>query len=97
MEIRTTGNGIDVDSALDAYVKRRIHFALGLLSSRVQRVSMDLSQENGPNGDTIKTCCLRVRLLGLPAVVVKQTDFDVRSAIDRAVNRIGCALAIRLL
>ena len=97
MEIRTSGNGVDVESALGAYVKRRTHFALGLFSSRVERVSVDLSQENGPNGDTIKTCCLRVRLLGLPAVVVEQADFDVRSAIDRAVNRTGCVLAERLL
>ena len=97
MEIRITGSGIHVDSALDAYVKRRIHFALGLLSSRVQRVSMDLSQENGPNGGTGKSCHSRIRLLGLPTVFVKQTYFDVRAAFDRAVNRIGCALAIGLL
>lgn len=97
MEIRATGSGIDVDGALNAYVKRRTHFALGRFSSRVERVSVVLSQENGPNGDTIKTCRFRVRLLGLPAVVIEQADFDVRSAIDRAVNRIGCALAIRLL
>ena len=97
MEIRTIGSGIDVDSALDAYVKSRILFALGRFSSRVERVSVVVSQENGPNGGMVKTCCFRVRLLGLPALVIEQADFDVRSAIDRAVNRIGCALAIRLL
>ena len=36
MEIRTIGSGIDVDSALDAYVKRSIYFALGRFSSRVE-------------------------------------------------------------
>jgi ribosome-associated translation inhibitor RaiA len=97
MEVRTTGSGIHVDSALDAYVKRRPHLALGRFSSRVERVNVALSHENGPNGGVVETCCFRVRLLGLPAVVIKQADFDLRSAIDRAVNRIGCALAIRLL
>jgi len=56
MEIRTIGSGIDVDSALDAYVKRRIHFALGRFSSRVERVSVVLSHENGPDGGMGKTC-----------------------------------------
>ena len=97
MEIRTTGSGVHVDSALDAYVKRRTRLALGRFSSRVERISVALAHENGPNGGMVKTCCFRARLLGLPAVVVRQADFDVRSAIDRAVNRIGCALAIRLL
>ena len=97
MEIRATGSGMDVDGVLDAYVKRRTQLALGLFSSRLERVSVVLSRENGPNGDTIETCCFRARLLGLPAVVIEQADSDVRSAIDRAVNRIGCELAIRLL
>ena len=96
MEIRSIGSGIDVDSALDAYVKRRIHFALGRFSSRVERVSVVLSHENGPNGGMVKTCCFRVRLLGLPTVAMKQADFDVRAAIDRAADRIGRTVAIRL-
>ena len=96
MEIRSIGSGIDVDSALDAYVKRRIHFALGRFSSRVERVSVVLSNEDGPNGGMGKTCCFRVRLLGLPTVAMKQADFDVRAAIDRAADRIGRTVAIRL-
>ncbi len=96
MEIRTIGRGIDVDSALDAYVKRRIHFALGRFSSRVERVSVVLSNEDEPDGRMRKTCRFRVRLLGLPTVAIKQADFDVRVAIDRAADRIGRAVAIRL-
>ena len=96
MEIRTTGSGIDVDSALDAYVRRSIRFALGRFSSRVERVSVVLSHENGPDGGMVKTCCFRVRLLGLPTVAIEQADFDVRAAVDRAADRIGRAVAIRL-
>jgi ribosome-associated translation inhibitor RaiA len=87
---------LEVDSALDAYVKRRIHFALGRFSSRVERVSVVLSHENGPDGGMGKTCCFRVRLLGLPTVAIKEADFDVRAAIDRAADRIGRTVAIRL-
>jgi len=97
MEISIIRSGIDVDSALDAHVKRRIHFVLGRFSSRVKRVSVVLSHENEPNGGMDKTCCFRVRLLGLPTVVIKQADFDVRAAIDRATDRIGRAVAIRLV
>ena len=96
MEIRTIGSGIDAESALGAYVKRRIHFALGRFSSRVERVSVVLSNENGPNGGMGKTCRLRIRLPGFSTVVVEQIDFDVRAAVDRAAERIGRAVAIRL-
>ena len=96
MEIRTIGSGIDVDSALDAYVKRRTHFALGRFSSRVERVSVVLSNEDAPNGGTRKTCRFGVQLLGLPTVAIEEADFDVCSAIDRAAGRIGRTVAIRL-
>jgi len=96
MEIRTIGSGIDVDSALDAYVKRRIHFALGRFSSRVERVTVVLSNKDAPNGGMRKTCHFRVQLLGLPTVAIKEVDFDGCSAIDRAAGRIGRTVAIRL-
>jgi len=96
MEIRTTGSGIDVDSALDAYVRRSIRFALGRFSSRVERVSVVLSHEDGANGGMCKTCRFRVRLLGLPTVAIKEADFDISAAIDRAAGRIGRTVAIRL-
>ena len=96
MEIRTIGRGIDVDSALDAYVKRRVYFALGRFSSRVERVSAVLSNEEAPNGGMRKTCHFRVQLLGLPSVAIKEVDFDVCSAIDRTAGRIGRAVAVRL-
>jgi len=96
MEIRTIGSRIDVDSALDAYVKRSIYFALGRFSSRVERVSVVLSNEDAPNGGMRKTCQFRVQLLGLPTVAIKEVDFDVSAAIDRAAGRIGRMVAIRL-
>ena len=83
MEISIIGNGIDVDSALDAYVKRRIHFVLGRFSSRVERVSVVPSRENGPKGGMGRTGCFRARLLGLPTVAIEQADFDVRGPVSR--------------
>jgi len=96
MEIYTIGRGVDIHSALDAYVKRRIHFALGRFSSRVERVNVVLSTENAPNGGTRMTCSFRAQLLGLPTVASEETDFDVYFAINWAADRIGRAVAIRL-
>ena len=96
MEISIIGRGIDVDSALYAYVKGRIYFTLSRFSSRVERVSVVLSDENGPNGGMRKTCCFRVQLLELPAVLTEQADFDVCTAFDRAADCVGRTVAIRL-
>jgi len=96
MEISIIGNGIDVDSTLDAYVKRRIHFVLGRFSSRVERVTVILSHENGPKHGMRKACYFHARLLGLPTVAIKQADSDIRATVDRATDRIGRRVAIWL-
>ena len=35
-------------------------------------------------------------MFGLPTVAIEQVVFDVRAVVDRAADRIGCAVVMRL-
>ena len=100
MQIRTIGNGVDIDDALDTYVRRRIHFELGRFSSRVRFVSVILSDRSGPSAELGKTCRVRVVFHRLstvvPAAVEEKADVNIRAAINRAVNGVSFRVARRL-
>ena len=96
MEIHIIGNGVAVDGAVEAYVRRRIGFALGRFAIRVGRVYVTLINENGPKGRRNMTCRIRARLSGLPTVVVEHVDTDLRTAIDCSASRTGRTVARKL-
>jgi ribosome-associated translation inhibitor RaiA len=96
MEIQTVGIGVEIDTAFDAYVKRRIRFALGRFSNRVERVMMTLIVGSESGGGEYKTCRIRVRLSQLPSVVVERVDTDVHALVDHCVGGVDRAVARRL-
>jgi hypothetical protein len=62
--------------------------SLGKFASSIERVTVRLSDVNGPKGGVDHRCLIKVVLSGLPSVVVERQD----SALQRAVNAaIGAA------
>ena len=55
---------------------------LGKFASSIERVTLRLSDVNGPKGGVDHKCLIKVVLSGLPSVVVERRD----SALQRAVN-----------
>lgn len=96
MKTHITGNGVKVDRALEAYVRRRIGFALGRFSTRMRRVYVTLIDESGPKGGRNKTCRVRAQLHGLPTVVVEHMDADLHASINQSFGRVGRTVARRL-
>ncbi len=93
METHIVGREFTLTGAMRAHVHRRLGFALGRFSDRIQRVRVVLGDENGPKGGLDKTCRVRVDLRGLGEVIVEQADSDVYAAIDRAADRVGRTVA----
>jgi len=96
MQIHIQSSGFDLSDALREYVRRRLHFALSHAADRVRRVTVRLSDINGPRGGPDKRCHIVASLDGLPGVVIEDTEGDLYVAIDRAVDRAGRAVARRL-
>jgi len=82
--------------ALRNYIDRRLRFTLGSREQHIQRVIVRLSDINGPRGGEDKCCQIHVILPHLKEVVVEDIETDMYAAIDRATDRVSCAVGRRL-
>ncbi|EGW52887.1 HPF/RaiA family ribosome-associated protein [Candidatus Endoriftia persephonae] len=93
MHIEIQSRDQPLDTALRAHIERRLGFALGRFSNRINRVEVTLSNLNGPRGGVDQHCQIRVAAGRLPTLVVEETAAELGAAIDRAVDRCGRNLA----
>lgn len=92
MKIVIQAKGITLDQELREHAERRLRFALDWAKSYACRVSVRLSDLNGPRGGADKRCQIQVALPGVAEVVIEHTEENVYMAIDRAAERAGRAL-----
>jgi len=96
MQIDVQAFGFELTPALRSHTVRRLHFALGWSDAQVARLSVRLSDLNGPRGGEDKRCHLRITLTDAPEVLIEDTEADLYVAIDRAADRTGRTVARRL-
>ena len=96
MDVLITGNGVEIDSALKDYIRRRIDFGLSRFSNKVGRIRVVVTYKSGPLGGIEKLCRIRVQLLGNTTVVVSYSDDDVHVAIAYATDQIHRVVARRI-
>ena len=89
--VRAIGGAID-EEARD-YIARKLGMRLGGFVASIERITVRLSDTNGPKGGRDQRCQIKVVLIGLPSVVVSETDSTLPRTIDRAVD--GAAIAVR--
>ena len=78
-----------ITDGLRNHIKRRLAFALSAREEHIHRVSVRLTDVNGPKGGDDMCCHIQVVLNQLPDVVVKDTQADIYMAVDRAADRVG--------
>ncbi len=96
MQIDIQTRNFPLTNALRGHVKRRLGFALSTRNEHIQRVKVRLSDINGPRGGEDKCCHIQVIIPHLPDVVIEDTEEDLYTAIDRAVDRAGLTVGRRL-
>lgn len=74
-------------------IARKLGMKLGKFASSIERVTVRLSDANGPRGGRDQICQIKVVLSGRPSVVVEERDSALQRAIDRAMK--AAALAVR--
>jgi ribosomal subunit interface protein len=92
MQIDIKARQFPLTDALYGHAERRLHFALSSYGDQIRRVIVRLSDINGPRGGADKRCHLQVMLVGLPDIVVEDTEPDLYVAINRATDRAGRTL-----
>ena len=69
------------------YVRQKLGTKLGRLGRSIERISVRVSDVNGPRGGVDQRCRIKVVLSGLPSVVAEGRHASVRPAIDSAIGR----------
>ncbi|MEO6811956.1 MAG: HPF/RaiA family ribosome-associated protein [Isosphaeraceae bacterium] len=87
LEIHGVNYGLNDD--LKAHIERRLHFALGRLAARIDRVTVRLTDLNGPRGGVDKQCRILVNLVPKGVVMLEGTGDDPFTLVDRAAKRVG--------
>jgi acetoin utilization protein AcuB len=85
--------GAEIADADRDHISRKLGMKLGKFASSIERVTVRLTDANGPKGGRDQVCNIKVVLSGLPSVVVEERDSRFQRAVSRAIN--STALAVR--
>ena len=96
MQIDIQARGFKLTEGLREYVERRLSFVFSSTRRSVRRISVRLSDENGPRGGDDMRCRMQVSLAAASSVVIEDTETNLYVAIDRAADRIGRVVARRI-
>lgn len=74
-------------------IARKLGMRLGKFASSIERVTVRVSDVNGPKGGVDHRCVIKVVVSGLPSVVVERRDSALQRAVNAAIG--SAALAVR--
>jgi hypothetical protein len=74
-------------------IARTLGMKLGKFAPSIERITVRLSNPNGPKGGRDQICQIKVVLSGLPSVVVEERASALHTATERAMK--ATALAVR--
>jgi len=78
--------GVALDDDDHALIRRKLGMKLGKFATSIERVSIRVTDTNGPRGGVDQVCNVKVVLSGLPSVVVERRHAAVHAAIDVALR-----------
>ena len=96
MPIDLRSSNVAISVALREHVARRLSFALGRFTHRVERVTVRIVDLNGPRGGPDKRCRIVAPLMPARNFLVEATDADAYAAVSQAANRLDERVAREL-
>lgn len=78
--------GVELDETDRAFIRRKLGMKLGKFVMSIERVTVRVTDSNGPRGGVDQMCNVKVVLSGLPSVVVERRDVALHAAIDGALR-----------
>ena len=88
--------GVDLDEDNRALIRRKLGMKLGKFVASIERVTVRVTDVNGPRGGVDHVCNVKVVLSGLPSVVVERRDATPHAAIDLALRATEQAVRRRI-
>jgi ribosome-associated translation inhibitor RaiA len=78
--------GVEMADDVRDNITRKLGMKLGKFASAIERITVRLSDTNGPKGGSDQICQIKVVLSGLPSIVVEERASALQSAIARAMK-----------
>jgi hypothetical protein len=85
--------GVEMEDHDRDHIARQLGMKLGKFTSSIERITVRLSDANGPKGGRDQICQIKVVLSGLPSIVVEERAAALHTATERAMK--ATALAVR--
>ena len=96
MKLELRSKKVEMTGKLRHFTEKKLRFALGRFSHRIQRVRVLLTDINGPRGGEDIECHIRANLGRAGDITIKETRGDVFAAVARASERASHHLSRRL-
>jgi hypothetical protein len=77
---------VALDDDAQASVRRKLGMALGAFATSVERISVRITDTNGPRGGVDQVCNIKVVLSGLPSVVIERRHAALHAAVALALR-----------
>ncbi len=78
--------GVRLDDENRALIRRKLGRKLGKFAASIERVTVRVTDVNGPRGGVDHLCSMKVVLSGLPSVVVERRAVAPQAAFDLALR-----------
>ena len=78
--------GAALDEKQREYVGRKLGMKLGKFAASIERVTVRVTDVNGPRGGLDQLCRVKVVLGGLPSVIIERRHATTEAAIDTALR-----------
>ena len=88
--------GLELGESQHEYIRRKLGRRLGRFASVIERVSVRVTDVNGPRGGVDKCCRVKVVLRKMESVVVERTHHDARAAFDLALDAVRRVIRARV-
>ena len=95
MQIETHAQHIDLTKKVEELIERRLGFALDRFEDKLDRITVHLTDENGPKGGVCKRCRMVVHTNAHGMVVVEDTEDAIEAAICKTADSLRRALRRR--
>jgi len=96
MNVSIQARDFTLTDAIQTYIKNRINYQFGSRFDQIQRITVRVSDVNGPRGGVDKRCKITVVLPHINKIVIEDVQADLYVAINRAMDRASRTVNRRL-
>lgn len=78
--------GVDLSDEDRDYIRRKLGFRFAKFGTSIERVTVRMTDDNGPRGGVDQVCQIKVVVIGLPSIVIERRHVLVQAAFDAALD-----------